>query len=241
MLPKKEYIKRLVDERNQKIWEDIDQKLSVKFLPSLNDEYSCYSQGQDIVFYIDENNFCKDFFTHELLHVYLRLYGLYIGAGLKNTIIQSRILSKIFSDELVEHVSNCFDHIKMLPIYTEMGFNLEKFILDYSIHKCSTSEIQLLKKEYKKGNRINPVAVDLYIGKYFAIKADPNNSFDYTNQLSDLKKIDPILYSILDATVKHWETIKIKDRNIMDDDYHQVLIEFYDRMKAWLFKNNLMF
>ncbi|GAB3202204.1 hypothetical protein ABID22_003819 [Pontibacter aydingkolensis] len=240
MLPKEELVLELVDERNQKLWNEIDQKLNVKLSPSLNDEYSCYSQGQDIIFYIDENNFCKDSFTHEMLHVYLRLHGLFIGAGLKNTIIQSRILSNVFSSGLIEHLGNCFDHIKMLPMYIDMGFNREKFILDYNTHKCTTSEIQLLKREYKKGNRINSKAADFYIGKYFAIKADPNDSFDYTSQLLDLKKIDPLLYGALEATVKHWEMVKVKDRTILDDDYHQVLLNFYTQMKAWLSKSKFL-
>lgn len=230
-------MKELIDSRNEKLWNTITDKYNISFKDSNNDEYSCYSKNDDITFYIVRDNLCKDSFTHEMLHVYLRMNDCFIGAGLKITICQSKILSSMLSFDLLEHMGNCLDHIKMLPIYLSMGFEREKFILDYNIHKCSPEELTSLKRNYRQGKKVNPKAVDLYIGKYFAMLADPNDSFDYSNQLESLAKIDPLLYQINKRMIDFWHEIKIEDRQIMDDDYHSVLFKYYDNLKKWISKN----
>ena len=230
-------MKELIDSRNEKLWNTLTDKYNISFKDSNNDEYSCYSENDDITFYIVRDNLCKDSFTHEMLHVYLRMNDCFIGAGLKNTIWQSKILTSMLSFDLLEHMGNCLDHIKMLPIYLSMGFEREKFIIDYNIHKCSPEELTSLKRNYRQEKKVNPKAVDLYIGKYFAMLADPNDSFDYSNQLESLAKIDPLLYHINKRMIDFWHEIKIEDRQIMDDDYHSVLFEYYDNLKKWISKN----
>ena len=68
-----------------------------------------------------KNRICADSFTHELLHIYLRSKGVFIGARLKRKLQSSKTLSIIYSEPLLEHLGNCLDHIKMLPIYLELG------------------------------------------------------------------------------------------------------------------------
>jgi hypothetical protein len=233
---KRFYMKELIDFRNEKLWTELKEHFNITFEESQNGEYSCYTQNDDVTFYYVKSNLCIDSFTHEMLHVYLRMNDCFIGGGLKNTINQSKILTSILSFELIEHMGNCLDHIKMLPIYLNMGFDREKFILDYHDHKCSNEELKFLKKNYKISKKVNPVAVDLYFGKFFAIKADPNNSFDYSSQLSVLKKIDPLLFQISERMIDFWNEIKIENRQIIDDNYHSVLFEYYENLKKWISK-----
>jgi hypothetical protein len=40
--------------------------------------------------------------------------------------------------------------------------------------------------------------------------------------------------------VRHWQQIKIDDREVYDDDYHSVLFKFYENMKMWISKNKLV-
>lgn len=233
-------MKDLIDSRNESLWTELQRRYNITFEKSDNGEYSCFSINDDITFFIVPDNLSKDSFTHEMLHVYLRMKDCYMGAGLKLTIKQSKILSAIMSDKLIEHMGNCLDHIKMLPIYLDMGFNREKFLLDYDTHKCSDNELFSLKANYWQGKKINPKSVDLYIGKLFAIYADPNNSIDYSIQLNALKKIDPMLYQITTDMIEYWNKIKIEDRQLMDDDYHSVLFEYYDNLKKWITKNKII-
>lgn len=229
----------LLDSRNQNLWNQISEKYNVSFEDSNNGEYACYSYDNNIIFYIDKTNLCKDSFTHEMLHAYLRLNDCYIGGGLQNTINSSRILSSILSSRLIEHMGNCLDHIKMLPIYLELGFSREKFILDYDEYKCTDEEIQILKKHYRNGKKINLNAVDSYVGRIVAILADPNNTFDYSNDLNQLRKIDSQLFQIIERLINHWKEIKVENRKLLEDDYHTVLSGFYENMKNWISNNRI--
>lgn len=37
--------------------------------------------------------------------------------------------------------------------------------------------------------------------------------------------------------IDFWHEIKIEDRQIVDDDYHSVLFEYYENLKKWISKN----
>ncbi|OAQ38188.1 hypothetical protein A5893_15430 [Pedobacter psychrophilus] len=147
----------------------------------------------------------------------------------------SKILKRIFSDKLLEHINNCLDHIKMFPIYMEMGFEEEKFLLDFYEDKCTSKEISNLKNLYKIGRRFNSQAVDFYIGKFFAIKADPNKNFNYENCLKTLNQLDSKLFSILTDFVCEWQEFNIELKDPMCS-YRDIVNKFYENLKAWMTK-----
>lgn len=223
----------LIDTRNKSLWEDVIAKYNVDIQPSENAEYSCYTQSSNVIFYIPITDICASSFTHELLHVYIRLKDVYFGSGLQTTFTSSNILSRIFVPGLTEYVANCLDHIKMLPIYLELGFEREKFLFDYHENKGTETEIRLIKDNYKSKARYNTSAVGNYIAKYYAMKADPNNTFDYRKSLSILRTVDDKLFAILEKFLKNWYEFDI-DKNDFLNGYHYILDNFYQEMKKWM-------
>ncbi|MCK6648733.1 MAG: hypothetical protein L6Q66_03665 [Bacteroidia bacterium] len=220
-------LKTLIDSRNEDLWREIEENYTVSFVPSSNSEYSCFAQNESVIFYVVESNLCRDSFTHEMLHIQLRINGCFIGAGVKMMIARSKILTSICSDRLIEHIGNSLDHLKMLPIFLKMGFDRKKFILDFDTHKCSASELNTLKNNYRIGKKIYAKAVDQYLGRFFSIRTDPNIENDYTHQLAQLKKIDPDLYNITEKMVNQWI-----DSNV--GDYRIVLEDYYSGLKKWM-------
>jgi len=232
-------MKDLVDNRNQNLWNDLNIKFNISIENSFEDNYGCYAQNDNVVLYVTPNNLCKDSFTHELLHLYLRSKDCYVGASLTNFIMGDYILSSILSEELIEHIGNSMDHIKMLPLYLEMGFDRKLFIHDYNLYKVTNDEIQQFERFYRNEKEINLSLVDPYIGRIVAIMADPNDTFDYTANLMRLKQIDSELYEIIQRMFDHWKEIKLDDRKIWDDDYRTVTFNFYEDIKKWLSNNNI--
>lgn len=226
----------LLDSRNRQLWDQLNAKYNIEVLPADNNEYSVFSKENDITFRYVPTNLCTASFTHEMLHVYLRLQGCFVGAGLKNTIQSSRILSRIMSFELLEHIGNSLDHLKMLPMYLEMGYEREKFIMDYHVHKGSPESIKNIERYYRVGKKLEPTAVDSFIGKIFSILADPNDSFNYSKELERLKKIDPLLFQINVKMLNHWSRIPFENAPL-HDNYHSMLFQYYDDLKVWLSKN----
>jgi len=229
----------LIDERNENLWNLIQENHKIKFEDSLSNEYACYSQGNNITFYIDRNDLRKDSFTHEMLHVYMRIKEFYFGSSLTNTLAGHKLLSSIISAELIEHIGNCLDHIKMLPIYLEMGFDRKKFILDYDLYKCTNEEISQFKKFYRTGNKINTQVVDPYIGRIISILADPNDKFNYSKDIEKLKKIDPLLFQIIERLINHTKQLKVENRELFDDNYLTVIGNFYENLKKWISYNKI--
>lgn len=228
-----EQIDNLVDNRNSALWNEIDNKYKISFKYSINEEYTVYQQSNKVVFYINKNNICIDSFTHELLHVYLSLNGLHINGGFKNRIMLDSFYCQLFSHNLLEHIGNCLEHVKFLPIYLELGFDREKFILDFDVFKCTDTEIKELESFYRIHNKINTNAVDPFVGRLISIIADPNENFDYSQYLLQLKNIDHKLFDAINNLFDNWKKIKIENRTVLDDDYSDVLNVFFDELNIW--------
>lgn len=227
-------LKQLADERNEALWDTLNKHFQIDFAPSANNEYRVYSINDSATFYVPANNLCADSFTHELLHVYLRYKKVFIGEAFINTISCSAILKNLLNDRLLEHVGNCLDHIKMFEKYDQMGFRPEKFILDYHQHKCKPSDLADLKRYYKQNGSYNREAINLYIGKFLAMCADFNESFDYETCFEALDKLDPTLFTILDQLVSDWENLDIESDDILESSYYPLLNTFYEGMKRWM-------
>jgi len=223
----------LVDSRNQFLWNEINNNYNTKFKSSKNNEYAVFQQSKNVTFFVDENNLCTDSFTHEMLHVYLSLNKIHISGALKLRLLADDFFSSILSPNLVDHIGNCLEHTKMLPLYLELGFDREKFILDYDVFKCEEIELKNFELYYSNQTVINKNAIDPFIGRIVAILADPNVSFDYSIQLKRLQKVDTKLFQVITNLFKNWSELKIKDRTLLDNDYTDVVNLFIDELNVW--------
>lgn len=226
-------INLLVDNRNQYLWHEIKKNYDIKFEKSLNKEYAVFQRSKKVTFFVDENNLCPDSFTHEMLHVYLSLNGIHINGALKLRLLGDDFFGSILSPNLVEHMGNCLEHTKMLPLYLELGFDKEKFILDYNVFKCEEIELKNFELYYSNTSVINKNAIAPFIGRIIAILADPNASFDYSIQLKRLQKVDAKLFQVITNLFKNWSELKIKDRTLLDNDYTDVVNLFIDELNEW--------
>ncbi|MFD2871980.1 hypothetical protein ACFS5N_05840 [Mucilaginibacter ximonensis] len=227
-------LNQLIDDRNRPLWNTLNQHFKIDIQSSVNNEYHCYSINDTATIYVVPYDLSADSFTHELLHVYLRYRRVFMGAAFTNTVNSSTTLKRLLNVRLVEHVGNCLDHIKMHEQYEVMGFDPAKFILDFTLHKCSSSELRDLRKYYKQNGMYNSQAISLYFGKFFAMCADFNPAFDYEKCFEALDKLDPQLFAILDQLVSDWEGFDIEDDDILRSDYHTMLTNFYESMKRWM-------
>jgi|SRR5690554_320219 len=229
-------ISQFIDKRNSELWNSLNSKFNIRIQQSENREYSCFTKNNDAIIFVDENNICKDSFTHELLHIHLKDKEFFLGSSLKLTIAQSRILSRMFSEALIEHIGNCLDHLKMFEIYKDLGFTQEKFLLDFYDYKCTEFEINDLNRNYKIGNKINTNAVDFYIGKLVAILCDPNIENDYQKPLTIFKKLDTKLYSIVEKLIEDTKEYNLNNEDIFVS-YRDISNDFYSNLVTWM-KNN---
>ncbi|MFB2119904.1 hypothetical protein [Parapedobacter sp. 2B3] len=225
-------VSSLIDDRNREMYNTVCEKFNVEFEYSANDEYSVYTQGNQATFYIPIGTYCVDSFSHELLHVYLDYHEFYLGGNFKNTMWQSNVFQRLFDIQLAEHMTNSISHKLMLPIYLAMGFDRLKFLYDYNDYKMEPGFLNRLSKAYKTKGGYSLSAANIFIGKFFALKCDPNPEFDYSKDLQKFKGIDPLLYGILDGFYNKWDGYDFMRDEF--SEYRDKTASFYDSMKKWL-------
>lgn len=228
-------IKGLVDNRNSTLLKELEKNYSIKVeLVDNTLEYGCYSINHSSTIYVPKSNICSDSFTHELLHIYLRSKGIFIGARLKRKTQNSEILSQIYTEPLLDHIGNCLDHIKILPIYLNLGFERSKFLIDFEKKKCTKQEVEQIKRYWKQGTKYNSQVIEFYLEKYFAIKACPNTDFYYGNIIQELSQIDEKLFSINEKLINRWLEMKIEPQDILEDDYVIIAEDYLYEMSNWV-------
>ena len=225
----------LVDKNNLSLWNSLIKEYEIKIKKEKRNDYGVFSINNSSTIYVPINNINSVSFTHELLHIWLRKKEVYIGASIKNSINDNKLISYVFSDELVEHIGNTLDHIKMLPEYIKLGYPIELFITDYNGEKLTENEVLLLKKKFKPKGLLKKTYkkkyIDFFIGKYFAIASCPNNSFDYKKRKEQLKNIDYELFNILENFINTWIEFDIDDKN---NSYHILVFDFIDELETWI-------
>ena len=223
----------LIDNRNENLWNELNLEHSITVELTEEPHYAIYSNNNESIIYVTKNNLDIGSFTHELLHIYISLKEIYFGPGFERFVRESPEISGIVSSDLTEHFGNCMSHILMLPIFIELGFDKKQFISDYEVNKCTKKEIQELKDNFKVRGVYNAEAIDFYIAKYIAIKADPKRHINYPKSLSELKKLDTGLYNILEKCISSVKSMPLTKENPLDEDYNSICSELCESLCEW--------
>jgi hypothetical protein len=228
----------LLDNRNLELWNSLRMVHVIEIRKEKRPDYLSFSKSGKTIIFVPFDNIDPASFTHELLHIYLRTKDVFIGSGLTLSIKDSEKLSRIFSDNLIDHIGNCLDHIKMLPEFLNLGFNENDFLSDYSVNKLTNEEILKIKKHYTSTTLFKKVynasAVDFFIGKYFAANFCSNKSYDYQSQLKELEKIDHDLFQILERFLNDWKNFDYNDTDSITGSYHSLLFDFIENLEKWI-------
>jgi len=223
----------LVDDRLEKIWQIVNDQFTTLLIFHTEPNYRLYSKNKIAIIYVTDGKYSKDFFAHEVLHLYLETKHIQIGSYLTLLIRDNPLLSDIFSPALREHISNTLDHIKMWPLYLALGFDRTQFLLDYDTPKCTVEEISLIRIFLHSDSTLQKTAADCFLGKFFGIKACPNDKINYGNFLDDLNAIDTHLFQILDDFWEKWLAYDINNYHIRNYNYWALCDELCCSLEEW--------
>lgn len=233
----------LIDNRNLELWNSLRRIHEIEIRKEKRPDYLAFSKNGKTIISVPIDKIDSASFTHELLHIYLRTKEVFIGGGLTRSIKESEKLSKIFSDNLIDHMGNCLDHIKMLPEFLKLGYNESDFLSDYSVNKLTKDEIVKIKKHYTRSilfkKVYNASVVDFFIGKYFAVNSCHNKSHNYSGVLFELQKIDHDLFQILEIFLSAWNIFEYDNTDPIVGGYHSLLFDFIDNMEKWTDGKNI--
>lgn len=224
-----------IDSRNQSLWNELNQHLPIKIEYYSQSTYGVYRIDGQATVYVPKGAPCIDSFTHELLHLWLSYNDLSPGTAINASFKLDKVTSTLLATDLIEHITNCVDHVKMLPRYLDLGFLRSKFIADYNISKYDPMEMQRIKNWFNTDDSASRCyAVRGYIGKYFGMQACPNLEFDYRSALSQLRVIDQNLFVILDNFWQSWLEFDIETSDSVLNSHRSLSYPFTQDLRSWL-------
>lgn len=224
-----------LDHRNQDLWDQVNATFTIAIEHHNESSYGFYKINNQVTMHVPRSQPCQASFSHELLHLWMDLKDVSVSCTLSSTFKTDRLLKLLFKPELGDHLGNCADHYKMLPLYLQMGFEKERFLADYHNHKCSEIELSLIEGWYNNsdfGSR--QYATEQYLAKYFAIKACPNPAFNYDAPLLRLNVVDNVLFNILES---FWDKLREFDMVKSDpvfNSYRSFSYPFTEELKQHL-------
>lgn len=226
-----EYLKSLLDKRNTELWNTLNSSQNIFLKPSFEPNFLTNFKEDKIIIYVDENDLKPAGFTHELLHIKLKSNGLDISKDLNNKIAENDKLHYLFSTGLKDHIGNCLEHMKMLPIFIDLGFKDSQFLSDYNSKKMSSGQMKELKIRYRESGIYDKEAVDYFIAFFFAMKADNNQKNKYGDLYKNLVKLDKKLFRTL---IDFWEDWLSFDYNDPNDNYDDITQYFIEDLNDWI-------
>lgn len=226
-------LSKLIDVRNLDLWEDLNAWREIGIEYNDNSWYSCYTGPNRITIYLNRQIISPGGFTHELLHIWFYRKEIYVSQSLQVFVRDIAAVRKVMSRELVDHVGNCLDHIKMLPKYSDMGFGWEEFTTDVGEEKLTVDEIRSIKAGMSMLGLYDARGVDFFIGKFIAAAACPNPLMDYGVRFNELRNVEPALFGLLNDFVVTWKAFDI-DGNDPCNSYLTVLSNFLDALESWV-------
>lgn len=222
--------KPLIDDRNEDLWEEMNQAYSIEVKEAEEPGYLSSIDGKDVRIEVDMDNLNPHSFTHELLHLYLKTKEVLISRDLKDSVDQTKSLSAVFSDSLKELLGNCLEHSKMLPLYLDRGYKNELFVRDYDQKIMNEEELQELQESYLRNGMYSRDAIDKYIGRFFSMKTSNNPQYNYNYYYLGLEKIDLHLYRCLERFWEEWQTFKVGDPR---EEYQAMLKRLMENLLNW--------
>lgn len=215
-----------IDKRNATLWKELQNSdISIKVEEeNLAFGYGCYCKGDNVIIKVQIANPDPASFAHELLHVKLRKEGMFAGGCLKKMIKENPVLKDIITNETIDVITNCMEHVKMQPQFIAMGYDNSEFLADYNDCKFNIEDYQALYLWYEI-ERMS--AVDRMLGTYCAMRADKNPEHDYGTLYPLLQSIDEELYAVLEKFWDEWLQYDVeKKRTPIEPDYGPIISDF---------------
>lgn len=91
-----------------------------------------------------------------------------------------------------------------------------------------------IKSNWKIGLNYNSKAVDFYLGKFYAIHACPNKTWEYNENLKELQSINNHLFKINNKFLERWSNMNMDSDDILEDNYIIIGGDYIEEMEDWV-------
>ena len=225
-------MKDKLDLKTRLLLEELQKSYKIKFEEKQIDYCELFIKSNDATIYFNPNDIDTETITHELLHIWLEKFNYTVGNYIYMVNLEHEKLNKVFSKFLCNYIENCFDHHKMFPKYSEMGYSPEKFLKNGLAEKCSIQDINSLNLKFSEV--YDSTAINKFIGFLISIYADHIKENKYTEHLFLLKQKDSDLFKIVTDFWNSWVDFDITKINAITNSDIQLNEKFITEMEMWV-------
>lgn len=228
-------IELFFDNNGLELYEELSSKYIFAF-SFYNQGALCFSKSDGFIeFLIPQNKpISKALFTHELLHLYLRLNEIDNEQSLRNIIISNsfeNILNP--SEDNYMYIHNFLDHIIFYNDFKNMGYKDKDFVCDYYENRYSKDIEAFLWYKFQQ-NLPDNYAIGYYISKYIGLRTPICAIRDYSKAYKDMKKLHPKLYNSCKLFVDKYQLIANEDYDTISKMYNSIIEDFIIDLKSVL-------
>lgn len=232
--------KTLTIGRNKNLYDTVKHHFDIEIVLWEQPFYSANINGRDVIIFVDKNNIKPELFCHELLHLKLKLYNLYIGSAIYRLSMEDELLSEIFDESTWMLWGNLLEHIFMFEEYSDMGYEERYFVGDYDDDKFTKEEEEEFKYDFKSGDIYSLPILRKYITKHAVLRISKNKNQDYTEALRTLEKVDKYLFEVLDANINAFYEMNKKGYVYAGSEYMHVLYNCLSGIRNWGLEKNVV-
>lgn len=216
---------------NTEYWDKVLEKYPRLVIEETTSGVSgAWSNTIDARLSINVNSNWESTLSHEMLHLYLDYLQIVPSQVLSQKSFDYFWISQLFQKSEFDDTGNLMSHVKMFPIFINLGYEEVLFIENFHTKEVSKTVIRELKEAYKflKGNES---LTRRYVRNYFKVmclmRGCINKKIHYFDYKEVLKKTDNKLFSILSTFWDKWNSLDIHGgadserllNNIVDELY----------------------
>lgn len=224
-------IEETFDIKTTELLADLRKSFVIDFQSKNIDYCEVFTQTGNATIYYNPDIVDNESIAHELLHIWLKKYNYNIGNHIFLSFQSDWKLNKIFTKFLCNYIENCFDHYKMYPKYTEMGYSPKKFLKDGLEEKCSISDIKKLHLKFL--GKYRPISINKFIGYLISIYADHIDQ-DYNEHLKLLNLKETDLFKIVTDFWNEWVKFDIENIDPIYNSDLDLSENFMTNIENWI-------
>ena len=202
----------LTNKKTKPLYTELASKYSFEILRVIQPEidsnnWFCNINCDEVQIKTYDKNNTVEYFTHELLHIYLDMNGFVESKIVfKNLVYGKGNIQYILGTNEIGHINNTLAHTKMLPLFLDYGFEISSFTSDFNKKLETEQIINHVRSELPK-REIPNSGIKTFICQYFSMRFLINKNFEkeYIACLNRLGKLDRNLFQICEKIANKWE------------------------------------
>ncbi len=225
-------ISHLITAQNEDWWKYCESVFNIKIQQKEIHTIKVIIAEKDITILIPRNGCPVEIFSFELLRIFLLSKQIYITDYMIACIAETPLLNWTFRENFFSWAGFQLETIKVLPMLGQSGM----ISRELREHICwpELSAYQMSQIEASLGTDTPSVhATGLFIKQFFCLRVDQMIGLNTNFSVTELKKIRPDLFTILDSFANNWINFPIGLGGVFEPSYKTFTRNFIHTLGYW--------